>query len=102
MKHIPTFESFVNENLNLNEAYGPSMLDNRGVFDDDVIDFTWEDAATWAFGQNLGLKSKKEIEKLSELYNALPAQMKILHRRSVLMPWFYLQIENFIKGNSKK
>jgi hypothetical protein len=44
----------------LNEGFsGPSMLTARGVFDDEVISYTWEAAATWAFGQNLGLKGAK-------------------------------------------
>ena len=60
MKHIPTFESFLNESLSVNEAFsGPPMLTARGVFDDEIISYTWEAAATWAFGQNLGLKGAK-------------------------------------------
>jgi hypothetical protein len=60
MKHIQTFESFLNEKLN--EAYGPNILDNRGTFDDEAMDYTWEAAATWAFGKSLGLKNQKEID----------------------------------------
>ena len=60
MKHIPTFEKFINESLSVNEGFsGPSMLTGRGVFDDEIISYTWEAAATWAFGQNLGLKGVK-------------------------------------------
>jgi hypothetical protein len=59
MKHIQTFESFVN---NINEGFEPKMIDNRGMFDTGYISFVWEDALTWAFGQNLGLKNRKEIE----------------------------------------